>query len=128
MVMLLVLSSSLKIFCMFAECFYIIAKEVLYYSLLLCPELKLYLSHSCPTPNINLFSWLFSNNQSEEKKVQINKKCPTVHFRQTKGKVILNKISDLLESKYYSYIDVQWGAGTISWAWRSRQAVRIELN
>lgn len=67
MLMLLILSNSLEVFCMFAECFYTIAEEMLYYSSLLYPELKLYLSHSCPTPNINLFSWFFTNNQSEEK-------------------------------------------------------------
>lgn len=64
--MLLILSSSLKAFCMFAEGFYTIAKEVLCYSSLLYPELKLHLSHSCPTTNIYFFGWLFSNRSKEK--------------------------------------------------------------
>lgn len=98
--MLLRLSSSFKVFCMFAECFYTIAKEVLCYSSLLYPELRLYLSHCCPTPNINLFGWIFSNNRSKEKTAN-KQKSPTVHFRGKKGKVILNKNRDLLESKLF---------------------------
>lgn len=87
---------------------------MLYYSSLLYPELKLYLSHSSSTPNINLFGWHFSNNRSKEKSAN-RQEMSTVQFRGKKGKVILNKNCDLLESKDYSYMDVQWGAGTISW-------------
>lgn len=125
--MLLILSSSLKAFCMFAECFCTIAKEVLCYSSLLYPELKLHLSHSRPTTNIISLAGFLATTGAR-KKVQINKKCPTVHFRGKKGKVILNNNCDLLESKDYSYMDVQRGAQTISWAWRPRQAVRTKLN
>ena len=53
-----------------------------------------------------LNDWLFSNHRDKEK-MQINKKCPTVHFRDKKGKVILNKNCDLLQSKAHSHMEVQ---------------------